>query len=71
MMGIGYDINSLYPHQMGMLKALESWNYEFSWKKRKSYTSGDVIWFEYAYKRVGTNDWLSSVDYIMYKLTQE
>jgi hypothetical protein len=72
-MGVGfdYDINSLYPHQVGMLKALRFWKCEFSWKPRKSATSGKLIWLKRAYREIGTNTWMDSTDYIMHKLSQE
>lgn len=75
-MGVDYDLSSLYPHQISMLKVLgilanEVWTFEFAWKPHKSQTSGNLIWLKHAYRKEGTNTWMDSTDYIMYKLSEE
>lgn len=62
------DLNSLYAN---LIKVPDHWVLEFSWKRRTSNTSGDAIWLEYAYRKVGTNEWLNKVDYLVYRLMQE
>lgn len=69
-MGTGYDsdVNSMYGH---LIRLTDYWVMEFSWKRRTSDTSGDQIWMEYAYRKVGTDVWLNKVDYLMYRLMQD
>lgn len=68
-MGAGF--NELYGDWIKVYQPPEVWEMKFSWKRRKSFTSGDEIFLEYAYKKNGSDQWLSRVDYIIYRLKQD